>query len=67
MDENSTLQAENTKEQIPDPVDHTPRTSMRIGKTTYLVGIHFNPDAKETINDKVKRMIINDVKRGEFG
>ncbi len=65
MDENSTLQSEITTEQASDSEDHTPRTSMQIGKTTYLVGVHFNPDAKETITDKMKRLIIDDVKHGK--
>lgn len=65
MDKNSTLPVGVSTEQTPDPEKHTPRQSMRIGTTTFLVGIHFNPDAKENINDKVKRMILNDVKQGK--
>lgn len=65
MDENSTLQSEITTNQAPDSEDHTPRTRMQIGKTTYLVGVHFNPDATETLTDKIKRLIIDDVKHGK--
>ena len=33
----------------------------RIGSTTYRVGIHFNPDAKENFNDKILRLMKNDL------
>jgi hypothetical protein len=29
----------------------------RIGSTTYRVGIYFNPNAKETLNEKVCRLL----------
>ena len=32
-----------------------------IGKTTYLVRVHFNEDAKENMKDKIHRMLTNDV------
>ena len=33
----------------------------RIGSTTFKVGIHFNEEARETIEDKVLRMLKNDL------
>jgi len=33
----------------------------RIGSTTYRVGIYFNPNAKETLKDKVCRLLKNDL------
>jgi len=33
----------------------------RIGSTTYRVGIRFNPNARETLNDKVRRLLKNDL------
>ena len=33
----------------------------RIGSTLYKVGIHFNPEAKETLNEKVQRLLKNDL------
>jgi len=33
----------------------------QIGSTTYRVGIYFNPNAKETLNDKICRMLKNDL------
>lgn len=32
-----------------------------IGKTTYVVRVHFNEEAKETMKDKINRMIKNDI------
>ena len=32
----------------------------KIGKTTYLVKIHFSETSKETMSDKIKRLILND-------
>ena len=33
----------------------------RIGSTHYRVGIHFNPNAQETLNEKVLRLTKNDL------
>ena len=32
-----------------------------IGKTTYRVKVHFNPDSRETMSDKIIRMLKNEV------
>ena len=37
-----------------------PTITRRIGTTTYRVRVHFNPDSKETMNDKIIRMIKNE-------
>lgn len=36
-----------------------------IGGTMYCVRVHFNEDAKETMKDKIKRMLENDVKASQ--
>jgi len=33
----------------------------RIGKTTYRVRVHFNPNSRETMTDKIIRMLKNEV------
>ena len=33
----------------------------QIGSTAYRVRLHFNPDAKETLEDKILRLIKNDL------
>ena len=37
----------------------------QIGGTMYVVRVHFNEDAKETMKDKIKRMLENDVKMSQ--
>ena len=34
-----------------------------IGKTTYLVRVHFNEDATENMQDMIKRLLTRDVKQ----
>lgn len=34
-----------------------------IGKTTYLVKVHFNEDATENMQDKINRLLVGDVKQ----
>ena len=34
----------------------------QIGGTTYVVRVHFNEDARESMKDKIKRLLENDVK-----
>ena len=43
-----------TKTEQPDFV-------KRIGKTTYHVKVHFNPTARETMSDKIIRMLKSEV------
>ncbi|MEE1037616.1 MAG: transposon-encoded TnpW family protein [Eubacterium sp.] len=38
---------------------------QQIGGTTYVVRVHFNEDAKETMKDKIKSMLENDVKMSQ--
>lgn len=45
----------------------TPPTMVRkIGKTTYKVCIHFSETSRETMDDKVLRLIKNDIRNGAF-
>jgi len=39
----------------------TSRFAKRIGSVTYEVGIHFNKDAKETMDKKIMRLIKNEM------
>jgi hypothetical protein len=41
---------------IPKP----PTITRRIGNTTYRVRVHFSKTSKETINDKILRMMKNE-------
>ena len=40
--------------------------SMKIENTTYVVGSHFSRTAKDTLKDKMKRLIQDDVKTANF-
>ena len=37
-----------------------PDLVKRIGKTTYRVKVHFNPNSRETMSDKIIRMLKNE-------
>lgn len=58
----SNQNAAETLSTIPDE----PRLSMRIGNTTYLVGIHFSETSKDTLADKVKKLIRRDLESENF-
>lgn len=38
-----------------------PTFRKKVGKTTYLVRVHFNPDSKETLQQKLERMLVSEV------
>ena len=40
--------------------------SMQMDNTTYVIGLHFSKTSKETLEDKVKRLIQRDVKDENF-
>jgi hypothetical protein len=40
--------------------------SMRMGSTTYIIGVHFSTESKNTLEDKMKRLMRDDVKADNF-
>lgn len=46
---------------VPEPLLKT-----TIGKITYLVGIHFSEESKETMEDKIRRLIRRDIQTESF-
>ena len=44
-------------------IDERPTLVKKIGKTTYRVTIHFSATSRETMSDKIKRMLRNEVSR----
>ena len=42
-------------------VAKTSQFTKRIGSTVYKVGVHFKQDAKETAEDKIRRVIESEV------
>jgi len=39
---------------------------MKSGKTTFLIGLHFSETSKDTLEDKVKKLIRKDVEEDNF-
>lgn len=40
--------------------------TKRIGQTTYVVRFHYNENARETMQEKINRMLVNEVNRSDF-
>ena len=40
-----------------------PTVRKQIGKTTYIVRVHFSQTAKETMEDKIKRLLREEVRK----
>ena len=54
-------------------VKETPATApessgliMKSGGTTFVIGLHFSETSKDTLDDKVKKLIKKDVENGNF-
>ena len=43
-----------------------PTVRKQIGKTTYIVRVHFSQTAKETMEDKIKRLLREEVAKCDF-
>lgn len=40
--------------------------ATKVGCTTYVVGVFFSKESKESYDDKAKKLIMNDLKAGNF-
>ena len=40
--------------------------TKKIGQTTYVVRFHYSDDAKETMQEKINRMLVNEASRPDF-
>ena len=45
------------------PAEDAPALMKKIGRTTYIVRVHFSKTSKETMSDKVKRMLKNEIQQ----
>jgi len=63
--ENETLNAatDTPTVQIAATQDGPPALIKKIGKMTYIVRVHFSTTSKETFEDKVKRMLCEEVRQ----
>ena len=43
--------------------ENTPALVEKIGKTTYKVHVHFSNTSTETMSDKIKRMLKNEIQQ----
>lgn len=47
----------------PAPQEDAPALVKKIGKTTYKVRVHFSTTSTETMSDKIKRMLRNEIQQ----
>ena len=40
--------------------------TLRIGNTSYVLGLHFSETSKLTLEDKIKKLIRRDIERNNF-
>ena len=52
---------QNTNVNISAMIENAPVLVKKIGKITYRVKIHFSTTSRETMSDKIKRMLCNEV------
>lgn len=58
------MSIENTsRTTIHQPEQNAPALVRKIGKTTYKVRVHFSTTSTETMSDKIKRMLKNEVRQ----
>lgn len=63
MSKEKTVNMSNTNSAIilPEQENECPALVRKIGKTTYRVTIHFSATSRETMSDKIKRMLRNEI------
>lgn len=45
------------------PAKDAPALVKKIGRTTYIVRVHFSKTSRETMSDKIKRMLKNEIQQ----
>ena len=53
-------------EQVMNPRTESNTFTKKIGQTTYVVRFHYNENARETMQEKINRMLVNEVNRSDF-
>ena len=56
---------EQTEKQTTDK-EQGPHIKKKIGRTTYNVAIHFSKTSRETMTDKINRLILHDINSEDF-
>ena len=49
--------------QVMNPKTESNTFTKRIGQTTYVVRFHYNENARETMQEKINRMLVNEAMR----
>ena len=49
--------------QVMNPRTESNTFTKKIGQTTYVVRFHYNENARETMQEKINRMLVNEVNR----
>lgn len=62
-EKDANISTENSTVLQPAQIDKRPTFVKKIGKTTYRVTIHFSATSQETMSDKIKRMLRNEISR----
>ena len=52
--------------QVMNPKTENNTFTKRIGQTTYVVRFHYSENARETMQEKINRMLVNEVNRSGF-
>lgn len=72
-DQSATLPASKSHErreklmgQVMNPKTESNTFTKRIGQTTYVVRFHYSDDARETMQEKINRMLVNEASRSDF-
>ena len=57
---------ENSIRAMPEAAPEPSRLIMKSGNKTFIIGLHFSETSKDTLEDKVKKLIRKDVEDGNF-
>ena len=66
MTENKTTEIRDTANASKETTQQEPVLIMQSNGTTFLIGLHFSETSKETLEDKIKKLIRKDVENGNF-
>ena len=51
---------------MPESAPETSGLIMKSGNKTFIIGLHFSETSKDTLEDKMKKLIRKDVEDGNF-
>ena len=66
MEENKSTEIKDTEKATEKAAPKEPVLIMQRGGTTFLIGLHFSKTSKDTLEDKIKKLIRKDVETGNF-